>query len=220
MNSVPRILLFTLAFASWAVAELPKKAPITKYVGLWRDSPFTSKPPPPEPGPAVNPLEDYCLGGVSPISNGYRVTLMNKKKPEERIIVEPDRPSEGFSIVEVTRKPGDPLGTVVRLSSGVGSSAVTGTVSFDEKTLVLAAPPAAKAPPKLPHGVTLPGQPPQTVQPGQPFQPGQPGQASRGPRPRVVPPSPTGQPAQPAQPTQSSSSSTQGNQRPVHRGGR
>ena len=35
---------------AWAAADLPKKAPITKYTGLWTNSPFTSKPPPPEAG--------------------------------------------------------------------------------------------------------------------------------------------------------------------------
>lgn len=218
MNTAPRIILLTLALAAWAVAELPKKAPITKYTGLWNNSPFTSKPPPPEAGPLVNPLEDYALGGISPISSGYRVTLLNKKKPEERIIVESDVPREGFALLEVIRKPGDPLSTQVRLSSGTGASAVTGTVSFDEKTLVLAAPPAAKAAPKLPPGVSIPGQPLQPAQPGQPVQPGQ--LPNRLPRPRVVTPAPSGQPAAPTGQPMQTTGSTQSNQRPIHRGGR
>ncbi len=120
MHTPSRILLLTLALTLtvWAVADLPKKAPLTKYTGLWTNSPFTSKPPPPEAGPVVNPLEDYALVGVSPVGAGYRVTMLNKKKPEERITVDSDRPREGFKILEVTRKPGDPLGTVVRMTSG------------------------------------------------------------------------------------------------------
>ena len=181
MHSALRILLLSPAFVGWAAADLPKKAPITKYTGLWTNSPFTSKPPPPEQGPAANPLEDYALAGVSPISSGYRVTLLNKKKPEERIVVDSDKPSGGFKILAVTRKPGDSLGTVVRMSSG----AVTGTVAFDETMLTLTPPPAPNNP-QLPPGV----QP----QPGQPKpQPGQPPQ--RQPRPRVVPP-----PTPPTQP--------------------
>ena len=174
MHSAPRILLFALALTGWAAADLPKKAPITKYTRLWQDSPFTSKPPPPEAGPEANPLEDYALAGVSPFTGGYRVTLLNKKKPDERITVDSDNKNSEFKILGVTRKPGDPLGTVVRMSSG----AVTGTVSFDEKLLTLAAPPAAaKVPTNAPPGA-VPGQPP--VQPGMAPQ--------RQPRPRVVPP--------------------------------
>lgn len=194
MHATPRILLLALALTGWAAADLPRKAPITKYTRLWTDSPFTSKPPPPTPGEVANPLEDYALAGVSPIMNGYRVTLLNKKKPEERIIVEGDKTTEGFKILSVIRKAGDPLGTVVKMMSGT----VTGTVAFDEKLLTLAPPPAAK--PQVPPGV-VPGQPP-----------GVPGQAApaRQPRPRVIVPPPTAKPAQPAQPTSSS-------QRPTRR---
>lgn len=199
MHSALRILLFTPVLIGWAAADLPRKAPITKYTGLWTNSPFTSKPPPPEQGPVVNPLEDYALAGVSPIGSGYRVTLLNRKNPEERIVVDSDKPSGGFKILNVDRKVGNPLGTVVRMSSG----AATGTVAFDESMLTLVPPPAPTNP-QLPPGV----QP----QPGQAPQPGQPPQ--RQPRPRVVPP-PTppnqpqtrtqGQPGQPGQPGQSSS---------------
>ncbi|MCU0778002.1 MAG: hypothetical protein MUF86_10105, partial [Akkermansiaceae bacterium] len=158
MSHAFRIILLLSALAGWVAADLPRKAPITKYSGLWTNSPFTSKPPPPEAGPAVNPLEDYTLAGVSPVKSGYRVTLLNKKKPEERIIVESDKPSEGFKILGVTRRAGDPLGTVVRMSSG----SVTGTVAFDESLLTLNPPPAAA--PQQPPGV----QPPQPGQPPQP----------------------------------------------------
>ena len=213
MHSALRILLLTFALAGAAAAVLPKKAPITKYVSLWTNSPFTSPPPPVEAGPAVNPLEDYALAGVSPVGSGYRITLLNKKKPEERITVDSDNPKSDFKILEVTRKTGDPLGTVVRMSSGT----VTGTVSFDEKLLTLATPPAAKTPPKAPPGVVVPGQP---MQPGQP---GQPGQPPRAVRPRVVAPvnPAVGQAPQPGSSSQpqTSGQSSQQNQRPIHRGG-
>jgi hypothetical protein len=185
MHAAPRIFLFALALTGWVVADLPRKAPITKYTRLWTDSPFTSKPPPPEAGPVNNPLEDYALAGVSPILNGYRVTLLNKKKPDERIIVEGDKATEGFKILSVVRKAGDPLGTVVKMMSGT----VTGTVAFDEKLLTLAPPPAAK--PQVPPG----------VKPGQPPIPGQAAPA-RQPRPRVIVPPPTAQPAQPSSSSQ------------------
>lgn len=163
------ILLLAPAITGLAMADLPRKVPVTKYTGLWTNSPFTSKPPPPEQGPQVNPLEDYALAGVSPITGGYRVTMLSRKNPTERIVVDSDKPSGGFKIIAVNHKAGDPLGTVVRMSSG----SITGTVAFDEAMLTLTPPPAAAPKVQLPPGVQppLPGQPPQ-----------------RQPRPRVVPP--------------------------------
>jgi hypothetical protein len=205
--SSPAFLL--LALTGLAVADVPKKAPLGKYSSLYTNSPFTSKPVI-EPGQENNPLDDYSLLGVSPIGGtGYRVTLINKKKPEERITVDSDSTKSGFKILSVIRKPGDPQGTVVRMSSGP----MTGTVSFDQKLLTIAAPSPKAQPPQ-------PGQPPQLSQQGRPTQPGQQpqplqgGQPQRQPRPRVVPPPtpPTanGQ-AQPVQPPQSNA------QRPARR---
>jgi hypothetical protein len=192
-------VLLLLALTGVAAADLPKKAPLSRYSSLWTNSPFTSKPPPPEAGPENNPLDDYALIGVSPINdnNGYRVTLINKKKPDERITVDSDETVSGFKILGVTRKPGDPLGTVVRMSSG----SMTGTVSFEENLLTVA---AAKAPPQA-APPQVPGQPPQPVPPGQ-------AQPLRQPRPRVIPP-PAPQAGAAAQPTVPQSS-----QRPFRRG--
>lgn len=191
-------IFWLLALTGLAEAALPKKAPISRYTSLWTNSPFTSKPPPPEAGPENNPLDDYALIGVSPITGNdrYRVTLINKKKPDERITVDSDETVSGFKILGVTRKSGNPLGTVVRMSSGT----TTGTVAFDEKllTVVAAKPPAQVAPPQVP------GQPPQPAPPGQ-------AQPARQPRPRVVPP-PAPQAGAPAQPA------PQPSQRPSRRG--
>jgi hypothetical protein len=172
--SYPVFLL--LALVGVASADLPRKAPNTKYNNLWTNSPFTSKPPPPEAGPENNPLDDYALIGVSSLgSKNYRVTLINKKKPDEpRIYVETNRDSKGFKIIKVTRKEGDPLGTVVTMQSGT----MTGTVSYEEKLLTLAAAAPKAAPQPVPGGPQLiPGQ--QQPVPGAP---------QRQPRPRVVPP--------------------------------
>lgn len=177
------ILLACLALTGAAVAEMPRKAPPSMYSRLWTDSPFTTKPVITDQGPGPNVLDDYALVGIAPISDGYRVTMMNKKSPEERIYLESGKTVEGFKIVEVIRKAGDPLGTVVRMMSG----SVTGTVGFDEKLLTL-----KTAAPAAPAGAR-PGQP---LQPGQQVQPGQPqpqpvpGQPGAVPqiRPRVVPP--------------------------------
>jgi hypothetical protein len=207
MNTHPCILVLTLALTGWAGADLPKKVLPTKYSTLVTNSPFTSKPPPPVGADPVDELADYALGGVSPIIGGWHVTLLNKKKPDERITLDSDRPREGFKILGVTRKPGDPLGTVVRLT--IGSS--TGTVGFDEKLLTLAAPPAPKAAPKLPPGIHPQAQPQ--------AQPGQPNPGIRQPRPRVVPP-PTSGGAAPQAPQAPQGQSNSSSHRPDRRGGR
>ena len=165
--SHPAFLL--LALTGLAMADVPKKAPLTRYTNLYSNSPFTSRPPPPEAGPEVNPLDDYALIGVSSIgkisgAESYRVTLINKKKPEDRMTVTSGETKSEFQILGVIPKPGSPLDTVVKMSSG----SMTGTVAFDEKLLAIAAP-VPKAP--------IPGQPPQ---PGQPI-------PQRMPRPRSVP---------------------------------
>jgi hypothetical protein len=181
-------ILFLLALTGWACADLPKKAPISRYATLWNNSPFTSKPPPPEAVDAPNPLDDYSLIGVSSLGSGtFRVTILNKKKPDEpRKYIESNRTTDGFRILEVIRKPGDPTGTTVRMQSG----SLTGTISYDEKLLTLT--PAA---PQAPPGLNPPGVPPQPV----PAPVDASGQPMRQPRPRVVPP-PTHQAGAPGQP--------------------
>jgi hypothetical protein len=180
---LPLFLALPLILAGTAPALEPQKAPLSRYQGLWTNSPFTAKPPPPETAPQVNPLDDWALIGISPIPEGYRITMLNRKNPEERIVVEPGH--KEFKVLGITRRAGDPFGTVVRMTNG----RVEGSVSFDENLLTLNPPPAAPQPQAQP----MPGQPmpgvPGVHQPGQPVQ-GQPGAegAQRQPRQRVIPP--------------------------------
>lgn len=214
-TSILKPLFLLLALVGVASADLPKKQPITKYSGLWTNSPFTAKPPPPEDGPVNNPLDDYALIGVSSLGvKNYLVTLINKKKPDEpRIYVETNRDSKGFKIIKVTRKQGDPLGTVVLMQSGT----MTGTVSYDQKLLTLT-PAAAKAAPPPQNGL-------QPQQGGPQVAPGDP---QRTPRPRVVPPPAPGaggqpqpgqvQQGQPVPANQQNRGNNTNNQRPQRRG--
>jgi len=206
-------IFILLALTGWACADLPKKAPISRYTTLWNNSPFTSKPPPPDAVDAPNPLDDYALIGVSSLGNGtFRVTILNKKKPDEpRKYIESNQTKDGFRILEVIRKPGDPTGTTVKMQSG----SLTGTISYDEKLLTIT-PAAPQAPPGV---VNPPGVPPQPVP--QPVDPN--GQPIRQPRPRVVPPPapPVGTPnqaSQPPQPNTQANPRQQQLQRPSRRG--
>src|SRR5690606_21316176 len=88
-----------LALSIFAEAQvsptLPGKIPASRYSSLVTKSPFTSDPPPPAPPePDGNPLEDFALGGVSPIPGGYRITLINRKEPENPIFINTDRSDE------------------------------------------------------------------------------------------------------------------------------
>lgn len=181
------LLLILPALTAVLQAGVPQKQPLGNYSRLWTDSPFTAKPPVVGAGPIANTLGDYALLGVSPIGdNKYRVTLINKKNPEQRITVESGKPSaDKFSIIKVNREPGQPLKTTVEMSSGTAH----GIVSFDEKLLTIAAPPQS-----APNG-QVPGQ----AQPQIQGQPGAPGQViQKQPRPRVVPPvAPSPIPGQP-----------------------
>lgn len=164
--------------ATTMAGEIPRKVPVGTYAGLWNNSPFTSRPvvEAPEPVPVDNPLDDYALTGVSPVADGFRVTLINRNDPTERIVVDTTRANSNhdFEVLNINRSPGRPLSTTVELTDG----RFTSTISFEQELLALRPPPAA-APPT----------PPQPGQPGADPQQNQDGQAPRRqPRPRVVPP--------------------------------
>lgn len=188
------VLIFATALAQAAPPSAPSPG---RYTPLWNDSPFTTKPIGPIEN-VVNPFEDYALGGVTPLDGGtYLVTLLNKKKPEERVSIPGN--SMGFKVLEVRQGTKGPLSTAVMISNGVK----TGLVSFDEKLLIIKAPVAAKQQPGQPNPNGQPGMPnpngqpqpvpqPQIQPPNNPNNPNiqAPG-GNRPPRPRVVPVPPT-----------------------------
>ena len=140
--------IVSLVLIGAAMAVVPKNAPHYSQGPLVTDSPFTSKPVAPIPTQPSNPLGQYGLLGVSPIANGgFRVTLVHKENPTERIIVDSNKSEKGFRILAVNRVTGNPSATVVRLQLGTQ----TGTVAFDPKLTAIvskkpAAPKAAEPP--------------------------------------------------------------------------
>jgi len=192
-EAMKALILFPLALAAVASADVPQKVALTRYIQLWSDSPFTRKPAV-EEIKETTPLDDYALGGVSPVDGGYFVILLNRKKPDEKIIIQPGQPSE-FRVMEVRAGDTGPLSTTVLVGAG-GKSKL---LSFDEKLLALKAAPTSK--PQVAgqtgtpqHGNQPPGQPQPIAPPQQQAgnRPGQNGQGSgqtRPPRPRVIPPS-------------------------------
>ena len=176
MKRTSALFLCLLAVAS---ADVPKKVPYTQYIRLWTDSPFTSKPIAGSMEPTKSPLDDYALGGVTQVTGGYSVILLDKKKPDDRIRVEPGS-NPDYRVVEVIRKEGVPLGTTVRVSYRRAEK----TLAFDEKILAIkaAAPPKPMNPNARPNHPQMPT--PQPVPGGIP-------NPVRTPRPRVVPPQQT-----------------------------
>jgi hypothetical protein len=188
------LFFFPLALIAVSSADVPQKAALTRYIQLWSESPFTRKPPP-EQIVETTPLDDYALGGVSPVDGGYFVILLNRKKPDEKVIIQPGQTSD-FRVLEV--RPGDtgPLSTSVLVGAGSKSK----LLSFDEKLLTLKTAPTGGKPPIAGQTGTPAGQPPGQPQPiappqqqagGRPNpngQSGTQGSGARPPRPRVIPP--------------------------------
>jgi hypothetical protein len=82
----------------------------------------------------------------------YRITIINKKNPDDKKVIEPGGTDKDFTVVSVDRNPEKALGTTVVLSTGT----MEGTVSFEPELITLKAAPAA-APQQqgnLPPGVT------------------------------------------------------------------
>jgi len=171
--------LLSVGFTMQVNGDVPRKSPLTRYTGLWTNSPFTSKPPQPTATTIENPIEDYTLTGIAPIPGGYRITIVNKDDPDDKHVVEPGGSGE-FKVVSVNRNPEVSLGTTVVLSTG----SIQGTVSFEPELITLKKAPVAppeKTAQQLPPGVT-PAQANQI-------------QAQRQPRPRIVaPPTPAKNP--------------------------
>ncbi len=178
------VLLALLALPVMAAA--PKKPLPGKYAGLWLNSPFTTKPvivqntAPPE-----DPFKDWALGGVTKFPDGYFVILLNKKKPDERLLIQPGQYSE-YKVIEVNDGGMDYRSTTVKIMKGT----TQGIVGYEEKMLVLKAAPAAAQ-----QNPAIPGMPP-GVDPRN-FHGG-----DRQPRLRTIVPPTAAQPANPQIPQQ------------------
>jgi hypothetical protein len=194
-------LLCLLSAATWhiASADIPRKAPLVKYTGLWTNSPFTSKPVVEAGGTIANPFDDFTLTGIAPVPGGYRITIINKKNPDIKKVIEPGGTDTEFKVVSVDRNPEKVLGTTVVLTTG----SMEGTVSFERDQITLKPPPAApeqgepQANNNLPPGMN-------------PIQANGAENVLRQPRPRIVPP-PT--PTTPAIGTATQDSSRDGRSR-------
>ena len=140
--AIVSVSLLSLGVASVASAAPPRKPTVGQFNKLIRESPFTIKPKPPEPGGSVTPLErDWMLGSIRPDGSAYAVTLINKKNRKERIRFEPGFSPADFKLLEVKQDPRDSSRSRVRVRKGNQTAWLT----YDEKLIkVRRAAPARK----------------------------------------------------------------------------
>ncbi|MGJ8633477.1 MAG: hypothetical protein ACSHX7_06110 [Luteolibacter sp.] len=138
-------ILLALGLCPIASADVPRGAPVTRYTSLWTDSPFTTKPPVQAAAAIQNRLDDYTLTGIAPIPGGYRITIVNRKDPTDKQVIQPGNQNESdFSFVSLERDPSKHLGTIVTLSNG----SLQGNVTFEPELLKLTPSPAPPSKPK------------------------------------------------------------------------
>lgn len=120
-----------IALAATASASAPSQPTLTRYSKLWTKSVFTT-PAPEEVSVRENPLQDYALGGISKLEDGYYAILLNRKKPEEKVVIYPGQKSN-FQVVDVKWPDGSWKDAVVTVRNGSN----TGTVKFEDKLLAV-----------------------------------------------------------------------------------
>lgn len=131
-------LFLFVALCGIAAADAPNQPVMTRYSQLWLNSPFTAKPPETAPVQANNPLNDFALGGVSKVRDGYYAILINKKQPELREVIVPGARSD-FQVLKVNWSKDNWRDTTVVVRNGND----TATLGFEESLLVVQAPQAA-----------------------------------------------------------------------------
>ena len=115
------------ALSGGAIGGVVEKKSGANYSHLWTNSPFT-EPKREKMEPVQNPFEPYSLTGVAPVPTGYRVTLLDRRNPEARIVL-PE--ASGITLVSVQYSPLRPLDTTVRISL----AGKEGVVRFDQNLL-------------------------------------------------------------------------------------
>lgn len=131
-----RLSILTLALGlSLAQAAPPENYPASRYIDLYRNSPFTDKPEIIDEPDVPNTLVDWTMVGLRKSADSVVVTLLNTKDRNERIRIPSKEATEmGFAIREVKYERNFFESEVV-LQKGIH----TGKVTFDPKFLVLKA---------------------------------------------------------------------------------
>ncbi len=136
-------LIAILISVTTSGAQAPRKSPLTKYRQLWEKSLVTEKPPPPESNAEElpNELDDFVLGGWTQTAQGYLVSLINSKNPQNRVTIAPGMPnSGGYQVLEVKRDPLNYKSSQVLIQYGSDKK----WIGYEDKFLTLQQPPAVQ----------------------------------------------------------------------------
>ncbi|MBK1832224.1 hypothetical protein JIN77_15910 [Verrucomicrobiaceae bacterium R5-34] len=116
------IVLVTVTSVS---ADPPKKPSLMRYSKLWTNSPFTIKPTI-EATKTESPLErDWMLGSIRPGSNGYSVTLINKKDRKNRVRLIPGFKNADWKIEKVEQDVANNENSRVQIRKGSQTAWIT-----------------------------------------------------------------------------------------------
>lgn len=125
------IIACSLGLVSVATAAAPKNPNMNEFRSLIGRSAFIIKKPPvvSEKKPVNNSLK---LRGVSRFKSGWTVTLYDRKKPKENIILNEGAPArDGLRLISVNQRKGSYQATTVDVLSG-GRQV---TVGFDNEAI-------------------------------------------------------------------------------------
>lgn len=128
-----------------ALAAVPAKKPLVAYALLWTRSPICSPPGTTCSLPAFNPFAEWTLGGVSAVSEGYRVTLINRQQPDQQRVLRSGE-SDPFRIESVRFGTDSWKATTVVLNCNGFSQQLGFEDAFIRPKSLHAAPAAANAP--------------------------------------------------------------------------
>jgi hypothetical protein len=148
--------LLLLLLPTALLADVPRKPSESRYTALWNpSSPFTTKPVVEGRVPdETSPLDDYALGGVSKLEDGYFVVLLNRKEPDKRLVIEPGITSD-FEVVSVQWDMSGGKGTTVKIKS----AGDTKDIGYDEELMAKKQQQAAAAAAKPNPQPQVPGLP-------------------------------------------------------------
>ncbi len=110
------ILSFFLLYPYVLLASIPCKRNLSEYSKLWTDSPFTINSNIKAEVKKESYFDKYALVGISPTHLGYRVTVIDKQSPMQRIILESHKNNQIFQISSVDYIKNKPLEATVTLT--------------------------------------------------------------------------------------------------------
>jgi hypothetical protein len=140
------ITLFSLVLITALTAAAPKLPSMNDYKVLLNRSPFIIKKSV-QKAPEVKVNTSLTLRGVAELEDGWYVVVVDRKKPDQNIILREGQPAnaEGVKLVRVNQKASDYKKTTVIVSSGGRQLTITYNDADIQKSIATAKKPTTKA---------------------------------------------------------------------------